>query len=283
MFELKLENESANIVDINDGIKYLVLSCSGLNPPSAQIYTSKSPSRKGSRYNGSTLDERFITVQIKLLGDVEANRNALYEWIDTEQYIKVLYRNGVKNVFCEGHVQDCEIDFFTSNEIINLAIICENPFWKNLEAIRTEITDIVGNFVFPFAIDSDGIPFSTISATGAATVYNDGAETGIQIVINCYGDVANIAIFDNKSPTSRFLIKQSFSSGTQVIIDTEASPKTVKALYSDGTTANLMKYVGSNPTWFTLKKGFNEFGYTADSGGENIKVSIAFTQKYLGV
>lgn len=283
MFELKLVNESASIVDINDGINYLVLSCTGLNPPSAEIFTAKSPNKKGSRYNGSSLNERYITVQIKLLGDVETSRNALYAWIDTEQYVKIIYRNGIKNVYCEGHVQDCDIDFFTDNELVNLAIICENPYWKNLEAIRTDISDVLGNFVFPFAIDSSGIPFSSIRESSAATIFNSGAETGINIIIQCNGNVANITIFDNKDTTKKFLIKKTFSKGTQIIIDTEASPKTVKAHYANGTTENLMKYVGSNPTWFTLKKGYNEIGYSAVLGGENINVSIAYTQKYLGV
>ena len=47
MFSLRLENESANIIDINDGVHYLVTEVSGLNPPSAYIFTAKSPNRKG--------------------------------------------------------------------------------------------------------------------------------------------------------------------------------------------------------------------------------------------
>ncbi|MBR4279416.1 MAG: hypothetical protein IKT34_04475, partial [Clostridia bacterium] len=119
MFSFRLENESGNIVDINDGIKYIVTAASGLNPPSAALFTSKSPNRKGSKHNGSTLDERVIIITIKILGDIEANRNALYAWADTEQYCKVYYKNGVRNVFCEGYVQDCPIDLFTDNEVIN--------------------------------------------------------------------------------------------------------------------------------------------------------------------
>ena len=64
MFNLKLENELNSVVDINDGINYLVLDCTGLNPPKADIFTSKSPNRKGSKYNGSTLNERSINISI---------------------------------------------------------------------------------------------------------------------------------------------------------------------------------------------------------------------------
>ncbi|MGN0804268.1 MAG: phage tail domain-containing protein, partial [Candidatus Coproplasma sp.] len=174
MFDLKLENANANVVNINDGVKYQVLGCSGLTPPSASIYTGKSPNRKGVKYNGSTLNERNIVVQIKILGDIEKNRNALYEWIDTEQYCKVYYRNGEKNVYCEGHIQDCDADFFVDNEIISVAILCENPYWKDLQTISAGISALLKQFTFPFAIDSAGIPFSTMRDNNTTTIVNSG-------------------------------------------------------------------------------------------------------------
>ena len=73
MFELRLENKAGNIVNINDGNRYVVLSCTGLNPPSASIFTAKSPNRKGSKHKGSSLDERPMILTIKLLGDIEEN------------------------------------------------------------------------------------------------------------------------------------------------------------------------------------------------------------------
>lgn len=283
MFELKLENDRANVVNINDGVNYIVLSCSGLTPPSASIYTEKSPNRKGVKYNGSTLNERNIVLQIKLLGDVEKNRNALYEWTDTEQYCKVYYRNETKNVYCEGHIQDCEADFFTDNEIVSVAILCENPYWKDLQTISAEITALLKQFTFPFAIDSNGIPFSTVQSSNTTTIVNSGAETGVKITLICHGEVSNFTLFDAQDTTKRFVLNTTLYNGWAVTIDTEGSPKTCIATKPDGTTANLLKYVGNNPTWFTLKRGYNIFGFTADSGINDIEVFIGYENKHLGV
>lgn len=284
MFNLRLENDSGNVVNINDGVNYLVLGCSGLTPPSASIFTSKSPNRKGSKYNGSTLDERNIVLQIKLLGDIEANRNALYDWTDTEQYCKVHYRNETKNVYCEGHIQDCETDFFTDNEIINVAILCSNPYWKDLQAISTEISALLKQFTFPFAIDSEGIPFSTVQESNTTTIINTGAETGVRITLVCRGEVKNFTLFDAQDTTKRFVINTTFYDGETVIIDADGSPKKCYLIESDGiTTTNLLKYVGNNPTWFTLKRGYNLFGFTADSGINDVEVFIGYENKYLGV
>lgn len=283
MFDLRLENINANVVNINDGVNYLVLGCSGLTPPPATIFTGKSPNRKGVKYNGSSLDSRSIVMQIKLLGDIEKNRNALYEWIDTEQYCKVHYRNGAKNVYCEGHIQDCDGDFFTDNEIISVAILCKNPYWKDLQAISTEISALLKQFTFPFAIDSVGIPFSTMRENNTTTIVNSGAETGVKITLICRGDVSNFTLFDAQDTTKRFVINTTLSDSWVVTIDTEGSPKKCFATKPDGTTVNLLKYVGNNPTWFTLKKGHNIFGFTADSGLTDVEVFFGYENKYLGV
>lgn len=284
MFEFKLENESGNIVDINDGVNYIVVPpVSGLNPPSASIFTAKSPNRKGVKYNGSTLAERNIVLTIKLLGDVEANRNALYAWVDTEQYVKVRYRNGVKNVYCEGHVQDCPIDLFTDSEVVSLAIICENPYWKDLQEIAAEVSHLLKQFTFAFAIGAAGIPFSTLRETISTNIYNAGAETGARFTITCSGEVKNLVIYDGQDTSRQFKIGTTLGTDWLVIIDTEASPKTCKAYKPDGTVVNLMKYVGSSPTWFTLRKGNNVFGFSAETGATNATLTVGFTNKYLGV
>lgn len=286
MFSLKLENENANIVDINDNVNYVVLAVSGLNPPAASIFTAKSPNRKGVKYNGSTLNERNIVITIKILGDIEANRNALYAWTDTEQYCKVYYKNGLKNVYCEGHVQDCKIDLFTDNEVVDLAIICENPYWKDLQEISADISNVLKQFTFPFAIDSNGVPFSTLRDSNTTNILNVGAETGIRITVRSNGEVKNLVIFDAKEATEQtgaFRLNMTLQAGETVVIDTEASPKTCKLYKPDGTVENVLKYVGANPTWFTLKKGINAFGFFADNGTTNAEITIGYTNKFLGV
>lgn len=282
MFTLKLENANQNEVNINDGLKYLVLDVTGLNPPSASLFTSKSPNRKGSKYNGSTLDERNITITIKLLGDVERNRNALYDYIDTEQYVKIKYTNGVKNVYCEGHIQDCDIPLFTDNELITLAVVCENPYLKDLEEISTEISSLLKQFTLAFAIDSEGVPFSTIKESNDTIIHNKGAETGFVITIRMLEDIEDLVIFDATDTSKRFEIKTLLEKDSVVKIDTESSPKTIKLIKPNGEVENILRYVSQNPTWFTLKKGNNVFGYSSSSN-TNVALEITFTNKYLGV
>jgi hypothetical protein len=280
MYSLKLENDKANIVDINDEINYVVIGASGLNPPSASLFTSKSPNRKGLKYNGSSLDERIVILTIKFLGDIEENRNRLYGWIDTEQYCKIHYTNGLKDVYCEGYVTECPIDLFTNNEVVSVAILCPNPYWKEMNSIVMEISALQKQFTFPFAIDAEGVPFSTLKETTETSIFNGGAETGAQFRIICKEAVSNLTIYDATDVTKKITIGKTLAKNSVVIIDTEANPKTCKEYKADGKTINLLKYI-KKPTWFTLKKGTNIFGYTASS--DLFELTISFTNKYLGV
>lgn len=282
MYSFELENENGEIVNINDEEKYVVVGCSGLEPPAATLFTAKSANRKGVKHNGSTLNERNITLQIKLLGNIEENRNNLYSWLDTEQYAKVRYKNGLKKVYCEGYVQDHSNDFFTSNEVVSVSIVCGNPYWIDLAEIAAEISNVVKQFKFPFSIDDEGIPLSTYSDNMETSIYNGGAETGCIIRIFCEGDISNLTIYDAKNTTRKFDIKTTLEKWWTVEINSDRSPKTCKAIKQDGTEQNLMKYV-RNPTWFNLRKGENVFSYTAESGVENAQITISFTNKYLGV
>ena len=282
MFELKLENANGNIVNIDDEINYSVINITGLNPPSASLFLNKSPNRKGAKYNGSTLNERVVVITIKLLGDVEANRNALYDWVDTENYIKVHYRNDHKNVYCEGYVEECEFDPFTDNETMNVAITCADPYWKELQDISNEISSLLKQFTLPFSIN-DPIPFSQIRTDNSTNIFNYGAETGCKIIIKCLEDINNLVIYNAKDLTKRIEINTTLLKDWIVEIDTTSSPKTIRAIKPDGTTENLLKYTGKNTTWFTLKKGVNTFGYSAEPSNTSIEVKISFTNKYLGV
>lgn len=281
MFTLHFENENKSVVDLNDGTNYLVTDISGLNPPSASIYTSKSPNRKGVKYNGSTLNERYITVTIKLLGDVEASRNRLYDWVDTERYIKIRYSNGVKNVYCEGHVQDCEVPLFTNNETMTVAIICEDPYWKELSEIATSISNILNEFTIPFSIE-EPIPFSTIKENNITTVFNGGAETGVLIKVNILEDVSYFHLYDSFDTTRRLEINTELKAGWKIEINTDSSPKTIKAYKLDNSVENLLKYTNHNITWFTLKRGRNGFAYDSDND-TNVEVTITYNSKHLGV
>ena len=284
MIKLELENESKNVINIDDDVNYQLILATGFTSPSAEIFRSKSPNKKGSKYNGSTLNERYITLVIKILGDVEVNRNKLYAWIDSEQYVKINYQNKLKNVYCEGYIEESDIPMFDDNETIIVNLVCPDPYWKDLESIYTDINTLVSEFTFPFAIDKEGIPFSTILSDNQTNVFNAGNETGIMIQAIFSGNVTGLKIFNGNDISQYIKFKNSltFNEGDLLDINTDSSPKTITRIKADGTKENILKYVDGRPYWFTLKKGNNFFGYECNDE-TLVDLKIMFNNKYLGV
>ena len=286
MYSLKLSDSKNNIIDINDGVNYVVLDVQGLNPPKANLYSSKSPNRAGSKYNGSSLGDRSISLTIRPLGNVEKNRNRLYDWVDTEQYVKVLYSNKLKSVFAEGHIEECEINFFDEIEVIDVLITCNDPYWKELLEIMTEINRIKSNFKFPFSIKKKGMPFSIIRDSVNATIYNKSSETGMEIRFYFTDTVTSPMIYDIDDNTKYIWLKDiTFNKGETVVITTEGSPKKITKYDVNGTPSNILYTASENLTWLKIKKGINRLGVKATNTDElkHIEVVVSWRRKYKGV
>ena len=176
MFTCKIENNRNNILTLTQiESVYQIIDISGLNPPKAQINTS---------------------LTIKINGDVEKNRINLYKFFRIKELCKFYYKNSTRDVYIEGYVETVDVDLFTNNEIMQISILCPNPYFKNAEEIIDDISKVLSAFEFPFAINtSEPIPFSNIDISKITNVYNNSeSETGVIIEMDFLGTVNTIQI-----------------------------------------------------------------------------------------
>lgn len=278
-YKLTLQNEAGRIIDINDGKNFQVLNCRGLTPPSAELFLSKSPNRKGARYNGSSLSERTIEIDIKLLGDIEANRNLLYDWANPESYCRINYLNSLKNVYCEGIVESATPELFTNSQVMSIVIVCSDPYLKSLYTIFQEINQYLKQFTFPFSIDRNGIPFSTSKNSTLTTFTYNGVRVGFKAYVIIKGEINRIQI-TNQRDASYFALSKHFEAEQILLIDSLASPKKVTNLT---TGENLLKYMSAKSTWLKLFTGQNQFSYEVDTNSEDVEVTFSLNDRFLGV
>lgn len=276
MFTLKIENIKNTILELTQNEdKYQVLSVKGLNPPNAQINRSTVAGLDGSKFNSSKLEERNIVITLKLNGDIETNRINLYKYFNTKQWCKIYYKNENRDVYIEGYVETCECDFFTNNEIMQISIICPNPYFKGMEEIVDDISKSIAAFEFPFAIDSTGIEFSTIDNSKITNVYNNSeSETGVIIVIDVLNNCDKIQI-KNVSTGETFTLNYNFLEDDKITIDTNKGSKSI-SLLRNAQTINLFSGLTSDSTFFQLSIGDNYFSYLVDNGTNDDAIHIVF-------
>ena len=277
MFTCKVENNRNNILTLTQiESVYQIIGISGLNPPNAQINTSLTSGLDGSQFNSSSLNERNIVLTIKINGDVEKNRINLYKFFRIKEWCKFYYKNSTRDVYIEGYVESVDVDLFTNNEIMQISIICPNPYFKNAEEIIDDISKVLSAFEFPFAINtSQPIPFSNIDISKITNVYNNSeSETGVIIEIDVLGIVNTIQIRDTQTGKT-FTLNYNFIENDKIIIDTNKGNKSVK-LIRNAQTINLFTSMKKGSTFFQLDIGDNLFSYLADNGLSDEFVFVRF-------
>lgn len=276
MFVCKIENTKNNILRLTQNESdFQILSVQGLNPPNAQINTSKIVGLDGSKFNSSMMNERNLVVMVKLRGDIEKNRIRLYSFFRSKEWCKFYYKNNSRDVYIEGYVESVECDLFSNKEIMQISIICPNPYFKGVEEIIDDISKSVGVFEFPFAINLPGVEFSTTDNSKITNVFNDSeSETGVIITIDVLSNVSTIQIKDTSSGEI-FTLDYDFVENDRITIDTNKGKKSV-SLLRNATNINLFSAVKKGSTFFQLDIGDNFFSYLVDDGTNDGAVQISF-------
>lgn len=287
MYTAKIENVNGEVMLLtNKESKFQVVSITGLNPPKAQINTTPIVGLDGAKFNSSKLETRNIVITIRINGDVEANRQTLYNFFVTKKWCRFYYTNGSRNVYIDGYVDSVECDLFSSGETAQISIICTDPYFKALTETITEVSNIRGLFTFPFSInDGEPIPFSEYEDIPTARIYNDSdGDTGVIIKVLVNANISMIKL--QKTNTGEFLqLDDSFLIGDEITINTNVGQKSIE-LKRGSTTSNLFSKLTNNSVFFQLNQGFNVFSYTTSSGNtdnEDLTVDFLYRNNYRGV
>ena len=291
MFILKIQNTKGEIFELTrNSTNYSVVGVQGLTRPVTAVNTSAGGTVDGSFYNSSRVEQRNIVIDLVINGDIETNRQCLYQIFPTKTKCTIYFENANRNVQIDGYVETLTGDLFAMREQIQISIICPRPYFEDLETIYTELSQIERKFEFPFAIEeSDPIPFSEIVDYPLCTINNSGdVECGfvmtVEIVSQASAPVTNLRIV-NSTQQTYFGLNYTFLKGDKITINTISGQMGV-TLTRNGQTTNLLNYVTAGSTWFRLSVGDNDFTYTATVMSQEIgavRIIFATANLYGGV
>lgn len=283
MFTAKIENSSGNVLTLtgNEPV-YQVIDITGLNPPPAQINTTTIVGLDGAVFNSSKLQTRNLVLTIKINGNVETNRLMLYSYFRTKDWCKFYYSNNTLDVSIEGYVESVECDLFTNNEIAQISILCPYPYFRSLNEVIQDFSNVQKLFVFPFSINiDDPIVISTLEDSGGVAIYNNSeSETGVLIYIDFLDSASSVEIKNTKTGDD-FEINYSFLENDTVIINTNKGKKSI-TLLRNGVLTNLFSALQAGSVFFQLLPGVNNFEYLV-SGSSSNNNDVLITFKYYNI
>ena len=286
MYTLTVENRIGDVLELTGKENaYQIQQIEGLAPPNATINMTNIVGMDGAVFNSSRLETREIVIYIKINGNAELNRNALYKYFAPKTAVKLYYVNGLRNVNIEGYVASFACDFFAEGEIAQVSILCPSPYWKDAQEIVDYISNVRPLFTFPFFINEDEpIPISDYTENRESVVYNySQTETGLVIRATFSAIVQKFEI-RNTTTGEDFTIVYSFAADDILTIDTNSGHKTVTLLHN-GVETNIFPYIQQGSVFMQLHLGANTFQIAADDGASDDAVTVELIRRteYAGV
>ena len=265
---------------------FLLTDVDGIYEAKNKVYVSENSMIDGAVYQGSVAEYRNIVLHLTDVDKYVDNRDALNR-LFKEKSVGTL-------TFWEADAAPRKIDYYV--ESLNstgedpyrehqVSLICPDPFFYDINSSDESMASWVSAFEFPFESTSAGFEFGYQSNEKIKTIQNDIAEDniGVTITITCMGAVVNPSITHIETG-DRISIGHSgkpfeISTGDVVVITTATGNKHV-TLTHNGVTSEVNHYLTEDSVFVQLMRGSNSFGFNADSGLNNLSISISYTFKY---
>jgi len=285
-------NEQGLSAEISHLSFFFLNSVDGLGSIKNTIYTSKGILQDGVTVTGENLDVRDITIT----GSINAT--------DKEEILK--YKRKLMKVFnpkIDGTLRyelgdfikeiDCKVETaptfpYTDNRFktFSIQLYCANPYWNDISETKEEIAQWIGSFEFDsingLELTSTGIEMGYREQSLIVNVINEGdVECGMRVEFKALASVVNPSIL-NVNTQEYIKINKTMEAGEVITVTTNYGNKKVQS-YLNGVTSNAFNYIDFESTFLQLEVGDNLFRYNADTGIDNLEVSIYYTPKYLGV
>jgi phage-related protein len=282
LFTLKIGNNRGSIYELthNTG-RYAVVGIDGLTRPPTNINTAIAGGIDGSFFNSARVEQRNLVISIILRGDIETNRQALYTIFPLKSKCTIYFSNKNRDVKIEGFVETLEADLFTMQERVQVSIICPRPYWQDMNEIIDSISTTVNLFQFPFSI-SEPIPFAEIYNEPHAFLNNLGdSETGFTIVTTLEKNLSTLT-FTNLTTGEFFKVDYTMLEGDTFILSTIQGGLNVR-IEREGSSINLLNYIGAGSSWIKLVTGLNDITYSCGSDEADFPIAINAIWLYGGV
>ena len=284
IFELILENKNGDKISLTSNNKYVLTEIDGLNSPNASINTSDGIF-DGERYNSSKMEMRTILLSIDINSPADENRINLYKVARPKEYIKINYKNRLREVFLEGYVNSTSIGYMEMKQNATISIICPEPYFKGAQEIINEIALVIKMFNFPFTSEEEPVLcFGIIQEILETEIINIGeTDTGLIITLEANGDVLDPIIFNRG--TGEFIgVNFMMRTGDEIIINTNVGEKSV-TLFRNGEKTNIFNNLMKDITWLQLRTGNNVFAFETKNGEtpEHLTLKFKYSNKYGGV
>lgn len=217
--------------------------------------------------------------------DLDKKRAYLSSLFNPKFESTLIYTNNAFTKKISGFVQDLSFQApvaFMQKFLVQ--ILCPSPFWEDLYPKKEEVALWQGDFEFELEVLEDvGIEMGHRVSNLICNVCNSGdVPCGMKIQFRALATTSNPSLF-NVNTREFIKINQTLETGDVLEINTEFSNKRIELIKSNGIRSNVFNWIDLDSEFLQLDVGDNIFRYDAETGLDNLELSIYYTPLYLGV
>jgi len=274
------QNTRLNLIDDSSPID--VISLDGFSETDYTITTSKNSGQDGETYTGATADKRNLVITGDIVGDFRRNRDKLYSFFQPRSEGVIYYYEDDTDAGREAayYVESIKIDNYGVIRGCTISLICPDPLFYDLDEELLQLATWQGRIIFPLYIVDPFVVTEKVS-TLIGAIYNASNVTqGITVKFRASGAVTNPSLYD-VNRHNKMQINTTMLDGDQIVITTGQNDKRVQ-LVSGGVTTSINNLMAYPLVWLQAYPGDNLFRYDAESGIDNLNVSILRRRAYWG-
>lgn len=274
-------NEKGQSIEFSVFSPFFCSELTGQDGIKNNIYTSKGAGQDGVTVTGESLDVRNIVVQGTVRGDTGRNRLILLGALNPKLKSKLIYVNAGVEKYIDCRVEKAPTITKEKWPKFLVSFFCANPYWQDTAEAKAEIALWVGSFEWPLELVDGGIEMGHRELSLIVNTLNSGnVPCSMRVEFTAIATLTNPSILNVN--TQEFIkINKEMVAGEVLTVTTHFGNKKVESSLS-GVVTNAFNYIDLGSTFLQLDIGDNLFRYNADTGIDNLGVSIYFTPQYLG-
>lgn len=163
-----------------------------------------------------------------------------------------------------------------------MSVFCPVPFWFSGTASKKDMTKYEPAFIFPVRYDPSHY-FGTEVKESMVNIRNTGAvDSPITVIFSTLQEVSNYSI-RNSFTGETLTINDTLTRGQSVRVSQENGRIVALKQLADGSSENIFALLDDESNLFWMHSGDNYIEKSADSGVEELNISISFNTPYMGV
>ena len=280
------ENSYGYKLSFNYSFPFFLDSYSGIHEYAGSVATIKSAFGVGVSYIGTSVNQRSISLVIAFKDgeNLTTNRQRLYNIFPLKDKGTLYYYEGEIERKIEYYVENIIPTRKANCIYATINLICPSPYFMDSEETIATLSNWDKLFKFKLEIpEGTGIMFGQKNASTTIEIVNDShINYGLTITFTANDTVKNPKL-TNTSTGEILQLNYTMNLNDSIVITTYNNDKTITLVESDGTETDITNSLVFGTKFLQAKNGVNKFTATADSGSEDLDVSISYYNYYEAV